>query len=480
MMSERHDDPGHPPRRLPLAIAALAIAATSDANAAVVPGDLLVAEAYGTSVVNIAGGGDFAGGPRFATGLSQPSDLCLGPGDDVYVLESSGAITIITDGGDFTAAPPFAFGLSGPTGIECTPERILVVEYSTGEVTDATLGGDLADAPAFAFGLSSPHSILIDADETVWVTGRATTLPMFPTAIWNITEGGDFTAIDPYASHSPGNVQEFRGLTQRGDMLLVGEAYWNDITDFTTGELFAQGFFVNCYVGLNGAVMGLEDAGALGLFVSGYDDPVGGVFEISAVAMCPDGQPYATGFAGPVAGGMLYIRGTCGDGELTPEEYCDDAGESAQCNDDCSLAACGDGKLNIAAGEDCDDGNVEDGDDCPAGCVIEQGTTGGSSSDESGTTLGESSDGATSGAMDSSSGTEDGSTSTTMSSTSTSTSTSGAATAEDGSETGDDSAAQSEDGGGCGCRSGGAHALPFALLSLVAGRRRRARPSVSR
>ncbi|MEM9453116.1 MAG: DUF4215 domain-containing protein [Myxococcota bacterium] len=48
---------------------------------------------------------------------------------------------------------------------------------------------------------------------------------------------------------------------------------------------------------------------------------------------------------------------TCGDGLLNRAagEACDDAGDSARCNADCSPAACGDGVLNGAAGEDCDD-----------------------------------------------------------------------------------------------------------------------------
>jgi cysteine-rich repeat protein len=58
---------------------------------------------------------------------------------------------------------------------------------------------------------------------------------------------------------------------------------------------------------------------------------------------------------------------TCGDGDHCPElEACDDGDASAACNADCTLAVCGDGIVNAAAGEACDDGNT---DDCTGDCL---------------------------------------------------------------------------------------------------------------
>ncbi|MEM9459822.1 MAG: integrin [Myxococcota bacterium] len=45
----------------------------------------------------------------------------------------------------------------------------------------------------------------------------------------------------------------------------------------------------------------------------------------------------------------------CGDAMVDEGEDCDDMGESAQCNDDCTFAVCGDGLVNMAAAEQCDD-----------------------------------------------------------------------------------------------------------------------------
>ncbi len=48
-------------------------------------------------------------------------------------------------------------------------------------------------------------------------------------------------------------------------------------------------------------------------------------------------------------------KAVCGDGFLHQNaESCDDGDESATCNADCSLAQCGDQKLNVSAGEVCD------------------------------------------------------------------------------------------------------------------------------
>jgi hypothetical protein len=56
----------------------------------------------------------------------------------------------------------------------------------------------------------------------------------------------------------------------------------------------------------------------------------------------------------------------CGNGVVEEAEACDDAGVSAACNADCTVAACGDGIGNAAAGEMCDDGNGSATDLCDA------------------------------------------------------------------------------------------------------------------
>lgn len=66
-------------------------------------------------------------------------------------------------------------------------------------------------------------------------------------------------------------------------------------------------------------------------------------------------------------------------------EFCDDGGESAACDVDCTPAECGDDVVNESAGEECDD----DERGCSAQCeLIEGGTTGGDATGSSSGTTG--------------------------------------------------------------------------------------------
>lgn len=66
----------------------------------------------------------------------------------------------------------------------------------------------------------------------------------------------------------------------------------------------------------------------------------------------------------------------CGDGHPNPafvnpatgrSEDCDEGGSTFSCDGDCTYPHCGDGFLNLAMGEDCDDGNELEDDACPSG-----------------------------------------------------------------------------------------------------------------
>lgn len=59
----------------------------------------------------------------------------------------------------------------------------------------------------------------------------------------------------------------------------------------------------------------------------------------------------------------------CGDGVVEVPEACDDGAETKLCDSDCTPAVCGDAHANAAAGEACDDGNVDDTDTCMSDCT---------------------------------------------------------------------------------------------------------------
>ena len=62
----------------------------------------------------------------------------------------------------------------------------------------------------------------------------------------------------------------------------------------------------------------------------------------------------------------------CGNLVQDPGEFCDSGGvDTDMCDADCTEVMCGDDHLNMAAGEECDDGNLMDGDGCSSACRIE-------------------------------------------------------------------------------------------------------------
>jgi cysteine-rich repeat protein len=69
--------------------------------------------------------------------------------------------------------------------------------------------------------------------------------------------------------------------------------------------------------------------------------------------------------------------GACNNGVVNAGEQCDGPTPTslptATCNVNCTTSACGDGRLNLVAGEQCDDRNTSSGDGCSATCQTEPG-----------------------------------------------------------------------------------------------------------
>jgi len=284
------------------------------------PGDLLATESASGSIVNIAGGGDFTGAPRFATGLATPTGICLGPGGDVYVAEGSGNLIVATGGGDLSAAVPFATGLGNPIGLSCSGTQILVADNAGGRIVDATAGGDFSAGTPFAEGIPLVANLLRASDATLYAQAGG--------EIFDVSAGGDFSSATPFASGLAGG----GGLTQRGTQLLAGSD--NEVLDFTGGgDLSGDAPFAS---GVGAAA--LLDVPGLGLFVATGNGS--GVWEISAGGDFSAAPAFASGVATTFGlAGLLYVPG-CGDGIEQ-------------------------------AGEGCDDGNTLDGDGCSAICENE-------------------------------------------------------------------------------------------------------------
>ena len=79
-------------------------------------------------------------------------------------------------------------------------------------------------------------------------------------------------------------------------------------------------------------------------------------------APCPDGGGCIQGSdcTNGVCIGGICAQPSCGDGVVNQaSEMCDTGGDSATCDADCTLVVCGDGYINAAAGEECEQGGVE-------------------------------------------------------------------------------------------------------------------------
>jgi cysteine-rich repeat protein len=289
------------------------------------PGDLLVTELSGGSVVNIKGGGDFELAPRFATGLDSPAGICVGPGGHVYVTELfAGRVKIITDGGDFAAAPAFATGLDTPINLVCSETEILVAEWTAGRISDITAGGDFSGgAGSIAFDLGGLIGLFRDSSGLLWGTNQQG-------AVYQVVPGVP-TEDTLYAE----NGGDLRGVTERTGTLLVSSTSRGQVLDISaipgSGDLDGAEVFATVP-----STTEIVDLGPIGLFSMGSG---GAVHEISAGGDYVGAAPFASGIRAQLFADLAMVRG-CGDSIVDPET------------------------------EECDDGNTLAGDSCSPSCVI--------------------------------------------------------------------------------------------------------------
>jgi cysteine-rich repeat protein len=293
-----------------------------------IPGDVFVTEQSAGTVVNVRNGGDLTGAPRFASGLSAPTGICVTSEGDVLVAESgSGEVTNITTGGDFTGGPAFATGLDTPFDLYCDEDRILVVERSPGqqgEITNITAGGSFGSSPSFAAGIGAGATGLAfdPVTEKLYASDRALG------RVFDVTGGGVYLAVPPLASNGDGSA----GMTVSGLQLLVADPGSGTIIDFAAGgDLETLPVFAT----LPGVVNLLA--------VQGGD----------LLAVASNGTVYDVTGGGDFTGDPAFATGVGVDAEFAGMAH---------------FGGCGDGILD--GGEACDDGNVADGDGCNSACRI--------------------------------------------------------------------------------------------------------------
>lgn len=434
-------------KTLPSILGLLVLGTATTATAT--PGDLLVAEPTSGSVLEFSAGGDLSGAERFATGLSDPLGLCVGPGGEIYVAESStGEITIITEGGDFSGAAPFAWGPFTPLGLWCTETAIFVsVPPPVTLIADITDGGELAmTAEIHATGLPTPVGFARDDTGALFSASFD---------VFDVSMPGDYSGALPFATGRP-----ITTLAWTGSALWGGDVTSPAIYDLSEGgDLSSAAAVVTLPTVGMGHVDGLLATSDGRIFATTGDQ----IYEVASGGDHSGDAPFASGLSTGERGYTGMVEHVCSaDADCADADACNGAelcvdnecvapqgplscdDEDACTADGCSAATgcshapipeCCDEDLDCAVDELCD---LEQLRCVPFGAI----TTG---ADESG------------GAPTSGEGT---------------------GTGGDGSETGSAEAGAQEpgEGDGCGCRShrgpSGLGGAPLLLLALLRRRPR--------
>jgi MYXO-CTERM domain-containing protein len=170
---------------------------------------------------------------------------------------------------------------------------------------------------------------------------------------WNLVPGGY------YCAGCNGSFQLIFTTTSVGDATGVNgvgmDISFHDLTmQYYAYIIFADGTTDNVALPASGNFWGVsapERIESIHFGLSGGASTTGGSFGIDNLIV-----------------GDGFDATPCGDGITDAPEQCDDAGESATCDPNCTFASCGDNTLNVSAGEACDEGGATA--TCNADCTL--------------------------------------------------------------------------------------------------------------
>lgn len=344
------------------------------AQAAAKPGAIYATESVGGAIVELYGG-NVKQQERLAFNMVGPATgLCYGgPHDELYVAvkhPTGDRVYIATEGGDLYEAVAFATGFEAALGLDCTSERVLLVDEHRG-VFDITAGGDFANAEPFARLNAGHHvDVFTDSSGKIWMSNGVL-------GLYDVTAGGDKTGEDRFVAYDTGGALGILGIAEVGGELYVTEGKFGDagrvwnLGGMESGSDLSQGIpYTTGIPYMANGLLGVGDE----LFVSGHSDSCAGgraVWDVTNPGDVSGQTPHTSRICSAclLMEELAYVH-YCGDGIVRPNsaEQCDSAGESLDCDGDCTFATCGDGHVNADAGEDCDDGNDKNGDSCPATC----------------------------------------------------------------------------------------------------------------
>ena len=311
---------------------------------------LLVTDQLAGTVLEFTDGGEAT---VFASGLSEPAGLCVGPGNDVYVSEyGTGEMAIISAGGDMTDEPAFADTTAAkginlvPVGLWCNDSVVLVSDLQ-GAVANVVVGGsDPLAWQVYAYWPAALNPFPIDIAQSdagnVFVTSAS----------------GIFRADLGLTGEAPPIVtgHPFVAMEAVGETLLATVADGPRIYDVSMGGDLTDAAPWATLPG-DGSVFALLAAGSQRYAASGT-----AIYDVTGGGDLTAADPYATG----LSEGLLYqamVEWTCGT-----DADCDD-GDACNGAETCEANTC----IPAAEPLSCDDDDVCTADACDpeSGCANE-------------------------------------------------------------------------------------------------------------
>ena len=282
---------------------------------------------------------------RYATGLHRPTGLCLGPGPALYVAEQyAGEVTVISGRrGLHRRGPPSPSAWTSPRRSPAPMKTSSCSSTSAAPSNDITAGGNFSGAPAHVIGWGKrlgpaprQHGDTVvghgDAHERRRHLRRHRDGPPGQSP----RVGG---AGEPVARREPG----WPPLRRECD---VGEGRRLDVEWVPRHPLPpSRTAAISVVWGAARTRCGPSTATASSTSPKAATSTKSPSHAAGIIVEdFPSRYP-----------GILYVPIECGNGVPQADEACDGGGMTADCDDDCTPAECGDGTLNESAGEICDD-----------------------------------------------------------------------------------------------------------------------------
>ena len=342
-------------RSVPLValVTVVAFGPSSNARADFLPGDVLagvefIQEGGPGRVYRVNLGGDLTTTPPdFEMPISAPViDICST--DDGRVLAASSTNQIIyeiTTG----EAVEFAHIPSDASALYCGEGKIFVASFLfSAQVFDITEGGTVDQV--YATGIN--RGLVRNVDGAMWGAFFDNDFAGSGGLYKNITAGNDYTDDAPYIE-----LTDVFATTVHDERVFGVASFSEAVVDLSDGlPMFAHAIVP----GVRGITSSNGD-----LWVSSID---GSVYDATSSLDYTGKPPFAI-LPGPSL--SMAVVQKCGDGEVHGREQCDDGGASETCSATCVAARCGDGTVQKALGEECDDGNSVNGDGCDDDCDLE-------------------------------------------------------------------------------------------------------------